>query len=238
MDPKLSIVIPCYNEAKNLATLLQGYREAIGTREDIEVIFVNNGSQDDTEAFLQNALKKPENRHFRSVTVKKNEGYGHGILTGLKNARGQFLGWSHADQQCPPMDTLRTLEAMEATGHPERCFGKGHRTNDRGSAGLITLFQSKIASQLLGVPMIEINAQPKIFPRSLLKDFTSPPTGIDLDTYAYYKAQKKGLEIISVNVVFLDRAHGESSWNTNYWSRTKAILKGILYLLKLRQTGV
>ena len=49
MQPALSIVLPCYNEAASLPTLLERYREAGGGR-DFELLLVDNGSSDDTAA--------------------------------------------------------------------------------------------------------------------------------------------------------------------------------------------
>ena len=50
---KLSIVIPCYNEEKNIFLILEKFSKII-LRNDIEVLFVNNGSTDNSEKFLKN----------------------------------------------------------------------------------------------------------------------------------------------------------------------------------------
>ena len=52
---KLSVVIPCYNEGKNIPVILGGFKEII-KRDDIEVIIVNNGSDDNSKDILSNLL--------------------------------------------------------------------------------------------------------------------------------------------------------------------------------------
>ena len=89
-NKKLSIVVPCYNESANIPALLEAYNSVI-TRDDIEVILVNNGSTDETSVVLENLLA--QYTHFlRIVTVLENKGYGFGVLSGLKVSKGEFLG--------------------------------------------------------------------------------------------------------------------------------------------------
>ena len=88
--PELSIVLPCYNESAGLAEILKRF-DALGDGTEFELILVDNGSRDDTQAVLQNLL--PSYPFARSVHVRENRGYGHGISQGLAAARGVQPGW-------------------------------------------------------------------------------------------------------------------------------------------------
>lgn len=101
---KLSIVVPCYNEAENIPKLLAAYAEVI-TRNDLEIILVNNGSTDETAQVLMQLLPRYES-FLKVVTVPVNQGYGFGILEGLRAATGEFIGWTHGDLQTPPRDVI------------------------------------------------------------------------------------------------------------------------------------
>ena len=92
----LSIVVPCYNEAGNLPGLINRFLEILARRPGVEVVLVNNGSTDDSAAVFAVRLK-PADR-VRVVNVSVNRGYGHGIMAGLRAARGTYLAWTHADQ--------------------------------------------------------------------------------------------------------------------------------------------
>ena len=100
LNIQLSIVLPCYNEADNLPLILAGYAKAWRADMAAELILVNNGSTDHSAEVLQRELANPDYAFARSVLVEENQGYGHGIFTGLQAARGEFLAFSHADMQC------------------------------------------------------------------------------------------------------------------------------------------
>ena len=84
---KFSLIIPCYNEEKNLPLLLERCAK-ITKHNDVEIILVDNGSTDKSFEVLQNLL--PKYRGCRVVRVEKNQGYGFGILAGLKSAKEKF----------------------------------------------------------------------------------------------------------------------------------------------------
>ena len=69
----LSVVLPCFNEAKSIPGILDRFSEVID-RNDIEVILVDNGSTDNTQEVLEKLL--PAYTFARSVSVSKNKGYG------------------------------------------------------------------------------------------------------------------------------------------------------------------
>lgn len=119
---RFSLVIPCYNEAANLPLLLDRCKE-LTCRPDIEVILVDNGSTDNSSQVLLNLL--PQYPGCRSVRVDENQGYGLGIISGLRAAKGEILGWTHADMQTDPLDALRGLEVFEQNGND--VFVKGRR---------------------------------------------------------------------------------------------------------------
>ena len=70
---RLSLVIPCYNESESLPRLVERCARAI-TRNDIEVVFVDNGSTDSTSELIEVLLRPHSN--MRSVRVPENQGYG------------------------------------------------------------------------------------------------------------------------------------------------------------------
>ena len=98
-----SLIIPCYNEEDNLSYLIKQC-EALPLK-NTEIIFVNNGSTDDSKTVFARLLSKT-NKNLRFINIKKNIGYGNGIIEGLKIAKGNFLGWTHTDLQTNPKDAI------------------------------------------------------------------------------------------------------------------------------------
>lgn len=229
----LSLVIPCYNEADNLPLLIARCREAL-VRDDIEVILVDNGSTDRSpEVFT--ALLDGQSR-IRTVRVEKNQGYGFGILSGLRAAEGRILAWTHADMQTDPADALKGLALFEQAADPERLFVKGKRHGRPLGDVAFTVGMSAFETLLLGRTFWDINAQPTMFPRSFFAELDQPPHDFSLDLYVYFKAKAKGLTVKRFPVHFGARAHGQSHWNVNWRAKMKFIRRTVDFSLTLRRS--
>jgi glycosyltransferase involved in cell wall biosynthesis len=225
---KFSLVIPCYNEAANIPLLLNRC-EKMACRPGIEIILVDNGSTDDTSEVLLRLL--PLYPGCRSVRIEKNQGYGFGILAGLRAAEGELLGWTHADMQTDPQDALQGLSFFE---NGKDIFVKGRRYGRPLADTVFTFGMSVFETILLGKLMWDINAQPTMFSRAFFETWQEPPSDFSLDLYAYYQACCKGLDIKRFPVRFSERAHGVSHWNINWAAKKKFISRTIAYSVNLR----
>lgn len=228
---RFSLVIPCYNEAANLPLLLNRCQKLVA-QPGVEVVLVDNGSTDDSPAVLLALI--PDYPGCRSVRVEQNQGYGFGILAGLKAASGDILGWTHADMQTDPQDALRGLELFEK--HGLNCFVKGRRYGRPLGDVAFTVGMSFFETLLLGRPLWDINAQPTIFTRKFFETWCEPPHDFSLDLFAYYQARLAGLEVYRFPVLFGERAHGVSHWNVNWAAKRKFIRRTIAFSLQLRKS--
>lgn len=227
---RFSLVIPCYNEAANLPLLLGRCKELAG-QPGMEVVLVDNGSTDNTAEVLQNLL--PLYPGCRSIRVEKNQGYGFGIISGLKAANGEILGWTHADMQTDPQDALHGLDLFEK--HGDNIFVKGRRYDRPFMDVVFTVGMSVFETLLLTRPMWDINAQPTMFSRKFFESWTTPPDDFSLDLYAYYQAQVYGLKVHRFPVKFGERAHGVSHWNVNWAAKRKFIRRTVDFSLQLKK---
>ncbi len=232
MSVTLSIVVPCYNEAANLPPLLERFR-AVFLRDDVELVVVDNGSTDPTPALLAELL--PQVPFARTVRVPVNRGYGFGIRAGLAAARGDFLGWTHADLQTDPADTIAALSVIESSARPQHIFVKGSRRGRPAFDTFFTVGMSCFESVYLGARLWDINAQPNLFHRSFLDTWQSPPDDFSLDLYALWLARRQGLELVRVPVRFESRLHGTSHWNTSLGAKWKFIRRTIAYSRQLKR---
>lgn len=227
---KLSIVVPCYNEEKNIPLILERFGEVI-QRDDIEVILVNNGSTDGSAQVLSDLL--PRYSFARTVPVEVNQGYGYGILQGLRECKGEYIGWTHADMQTDPADILKALDMIEQ----ERglVFVKGNRRKRPLFDTFFTMGMSLFESCYLHEKLYDINAQPNIFPKIFYESWENPPYDFSLDLYALYMARQKKLRVIRFPVLFPERIYGESKWNTGLKSKWKFIKRTIDFSVKLKK---
>lgn len=227
---RFSLIIPCYNEAANLPLLLERCK-ALTLKPDIEVVLVDNGSTDSTPEVLEKLL--PKFPRYRSIRVDKNQGYGFGIMSGLKAAQGEILGWTHADMQTDPQDTLVGLELFEK--HGDDVFVKGRRYGRPFMDVVFTIGMSVFETFLLARPMWDINAQPTMFSRRFFESWNAPPEDFSLDLYAYHQAQSYRLKVKRFPVKFGERAHGVSHWNVNWAAKRKFIRRTVEFSLQLKK---
>jgi glycosyltransferase involved in cell wall biosynthesis len=226
-----SLVIPCYNEAANLPLLLSRCR-SLSRYSNIDIVLVDNGSTDDSPAVLAELL--PNHPNCSSIRVEINQGYGYGILAGLSVAKGEVLGWSHADMQTDLHDVVAGLDFFQ--NKHQKIFVKGHRYGRPLMDRLFTVAMSIFETLLLAKPMRDINAQPTMFKREFFETWVSPPHDFALDLYVYYQARLQKLAVHRFPVRFGPRAHGVSHWNINWASKRKFIQRTFNFSVELKRS--
>lgn len=233
MEVELSIIVPAYNEERNIPAIAERFASALKGI-DAELIMVDNGSADGTGREIGKLIADGRHRFLKTVRVEKNIGYGNGILQGLGTAGGEFLCWTHADLQTDPADVVRAYNEAKRQENPQAVFVKGKRTQKRhASEEAVTAIMGVFSSICLRQKFIDMNAQPKLFHRSFLPALKNAPLDFSLDLYAYYKAKKRGMKVVEVQVGFGERMHGESKWSANPISRIRTIIATVAYIARL-----
>ena len=228
----LSIIIPCYNEEKNIPLILRRFKSLLKRMKNVELILVNNGSTDNSAKVLRKVI--PNYKFARTVLIRVNKGYGFGILSGLLTARGKYLCWTHADMQTDPGDPIKAYYIIKNERSPEKVFVKGKRIGRPISDLVLTYAMSIFESILFGRILYDINAQPNLFHKSFMKIAKNPPKDFSLDLYFYYIAMKHNYKMRRFDVYFKKRIHGKSHWNTSIINKIKTIKRAISYSLNLR----
>ena len=225
---KLQIVIPCFNEGPNLNRLWEECLHVVEDSREIQFIIVNNGSDDETSQIIASKVDVDSNIIF--VTLDKNEGYGGGILAGLKRASSEFVGWTHADAQTPLVDCVIGGSLLDSGFE----FVKGKRIGRRLDERFLSFGMGLLMSVLFKRSLTEINAQPTLFKREFLADWSNPPKDFSLDLYALIMARRRGMKVARFKVHFLPRIYGQSKWNFGLTSRLKFIRRAFNYAFILR----
>lgn len=109
--PSLSIVIPAYNEEESLGYVLRDtLKDLPKAVKDYEIIIVNDGSTDRTPQVADSFAKKSKNIR---VIHQKNEGYNKAMITGLKAATKDYVGYMQADGQDLIRDMVNCFKIMD-----------------------------------------------------------------------------------------------------------------------------
>ncbi len=108
---KLSVVVPCFNEEKNLLTLLAEIETAVRPLSiSYEIIFVNDGSTDNTQSLLDQISQEKSN--VRIVHLLQNSGQSFATMRGFEKAEGELIALLDADLQNDAADIPRMLNLI------------------------------------------------------------------------------------------------------------------------------
>ncbi len=113
--PQISIVIPAYNEAESLPVLIQQLEGVIKTQSyRAEVIFVNDGSTDETKEVLEELASKHFSAMLRIEVIhfRQNQGKAAALSAGFAAARGKIIVTMDADLQDDPTEIPKLLKAL------------------------------------------------------------------------------------------------------------------------------
>jgi len=229
---KFSMIIPCFNELQSLSNLLKMLLP-LQVEYDLEYIFVENGSSDQSEDYFK---KNIENKfaNVKVAYINKNIGYGFGLQQGLKSAQGEYIGWIHADSQIMVNELKKFFDAVLNSDDKKEVFLKGKRHKRSLSALFFTVGQGFFSSMLFGKWLFDLGATPVIFSESLIANIEKLPNDFSIDIFVHVEAIKKGFEIERINVDFNERQEGTSSWDTGIISKLRQSKKVIESSFKIR----
>jgi dolichyl-phosphate beta-glucosyltransferase len=134
MSPKLSIVIPAYNEAARLGKSLRSIVAYLNERRaESELIVVDDGSTDKTAEIAEQNLADSGAVATRVIRYEKNRGKGYAARTGLLAARANIALFSDADLSTPITETPKLVDPI-SNGECDLTFGS--RALDRRLIGV------------------------------------------------------------------------------------------------------
>ena len=232
----ISLIIPCFNEEDNLkklfnklSLLLENFPE-----EKIEIIIVDNGSEDGSNAFIKKHELFLKNK-IRLLEIDKNIGYGDGINKGIHYSKGDVICWFHADLQFEPVDSIYIFKKYKDVLSTEEILIKGKRTNRNFFDNLFTFGMTIFTFLLFRKKIFDINAQPKLFKKSFLKFIVNPPKDFSYDIYFLLTALKNNIKIYEYPVNWHDRNAGLAKGGGSLKLKLKLTLRTIKYMITLKK---
>jgi glycosyltransferase involved in cell wall biosynthesis len=134
VPPKLSIIIPAFNESARLGGSLKKILHYLNERrEAAELIIVDDGSTDSTSSAADDAIRDAGRVDARLVRYEPNRGKGYAVRLGLLEARANMALFSDADLSTPITETPKLIEPIQ-TGECDLTFGS--RALDRRLIGV------------------------------------------------------------------------------------------------------
>ena len=228
----ISIILPCYNESLSIKEL---HKKAlfIVKNYDVEIIFLDNGSTDNSWQIMSSFKEEPK---INFIKLAKNKGYGYGIKYALNFCSGKYIGWTHADLQTDLFDIIKAYEIIKDFKNIKVNLAiKGIRFARKFKDQFVSNVMSLLANiMFFSYKLMEINAQPSIYSRSIIKFLYSAPDDYSFDIFAFIVANSKKFKLVRFPVLFPQRIYGSSHWNINFLSKIIFIFSTIKELVKIR----
>ena len=111
---RFSVVVPVYDEEDNVEPLLDEITEVLTEHGPFEILFVDDGSTDDTARQVQRWRAAHAAPWLRLVRLDRRCGQSAAVLAGAERARGAFVMTLDGDRQNDPRDLVRILALLEA----------------------------------------------------------------------------------------------------------------------------
>ena len=226
MSPRLSVVVPMYNEASNVAPLVAAVRVALAGDESWELVLVDDGSTDGTaDEARRMATSDPR---VRLIRLARNYGQTTALKAGFDESQGEIVVSMDGDLQNDPADIPRLVRTLIEEDYD---LVAGYRAERRES--VIRRFPSAVANQLVrmltGINIRDTGCTLRAYRRELLEDFV-----IYSDLHRFIPAVAVSLRsarITEMAVRHQPRIHGQSKYG---FSRAPRVLFDLLVILLIR----
>jgi dolichol-phosphate mannosyltransferase len=210
MSPEISVVVPVCNEAENIAPLAQEIATALRGRVGFEMIFVDDGSTDDT-AERARAARVGGLPELRLLRHSFRSGQSAAVNSGVRAARAPWVGTLDGDGQNDPADLQKLLAAHADPVNAEVLLIMGNRVTrqDTWLRRLSSRIANGVRGGLLGDGTPDTGCGIKLFSRAA---FLELPVFDHMHRFLPALFQRAGHRVISIPVGHRPRMRGRSKY--------------------------
>jgi glycosyltransferase involved in cell wall biosynthesis len=223
-SPRLSAVVPVYNERGNLDMLIEELmREFRRLGSSFEIILVDDGSQDGSADILDRAASDRPELHV--LHLERNAGQAAALAAGFGAARGEYLVTLDGDLQNDPADIARLLEWVPQY---DMVVGIRSRRQDTPLRRLSSRVANRVRSAVLGDGIVDTGCSLKVFRRELA---LALPHFKGMHRFLPALAMLEGATVKQIPVRHRSRRAGTTKYNIrNRLGRGLADLAGVFWL--------
>ncbi|MEA2132645.1 MAG: hypothetical protein QOC68_554 [Solirubrobacteraceae bacterium] len=218
----LSVIMPAFNEAPNLAEVVPRTAAVLAQIPDgFEILVVDDGSTDGTaEVMTELGKHHPE---LRLLRLRRNYGKSTALQAGFDRARGEIVVLMDADGQDRPEEILKLLKGLE--DGLELATGRRVRRNDRVIKRHTSRVYNRVTAAVTGIEGEDFNSGLKAMKREVMNPLVLYG---ELHRYIPVLAQWNGFKVGEIDVDHAPRLHGTSKFGrARFW-------RGFLDLLTVK----
>ena len=220
MNKKLSIVIPAYNEEKNILVIFKKLNEYLKAFH-YEVIYVDDGSTDGTYDKIE--LLSNEHENVKGISFSRNFGKEAAILAGLRESKNDLVIVMDADLQHPPEILPDMIKGIVEEDYDIVTTKRISRKGEPYFRSLMSKKFYKLINRLSETKIVDGAQDFRIMTRQVVDSV------LELDEY--HRFSKGIFNWIGYDVKYIEidniiRAEGKSSWS--FWSLFKYAIEGVI----------
>ncbi len=218
----ISLIVPCYNEQEALPLF---YKEAtdvmVKTGRNYELIFVNDGSKDNTLPIIKTLAE--QDRHVIYLSFSRNFGKEAAMYAGFCNAKGDYVAVMDADMQDPPSLIPQMLEIIEKGGYDSVATRRVSRTHEPPIRSWFARKFYRIINKISDAKIIDGARDFRLMKREMVEAIIS---------MSEYNRFSKGIfGWIGFRTYWLpyenvERIAGETKWS--FWKLVRYAINGII----------
>ena len=229
----LSIIIPVFNEIKCIEEFTNNLKNTF-INENVEYIFVNDGSNDGSKEWLESYLKKQPEKYNKFVNLTKNTGKGNALHEGLKICRGDYILFQDSDLELDVKDSFEMYQIIKKDNTIKCVFGSRYHSGKlKSNKNFINGFVGRINSFIFNIffsqSLSDVHCGAKIVSREVIESIklTIKDFGFEIDFSS--QVVKNNFDIFEYGVSYYSRSIEEGKKIT--WVDG---LKTYYYLFKIR----
>ena len=219
----ISIIVPCYNEEESLPIYYEEMKKIMKKMNYVkfELIFINDGSSDNTLNILRKLSK--EDSRVRYISFSRNFGKEAGILAGLKATKGDFVAMMDVDLQDPPKLLIEMYDEIKNTDYDCIATRSVSRNGYSFFRKLFTKWYYKIINKISKTTIIDGARDFRLMTRQMVDAI------LELEEYNRYS---KGIfSWVGFNTKWItfentERVAGTTKWN--FWKLLTYAMESIV----------
>lgn len=205
---KVSIVIPCYNEIKTIAQILQKV-QAVDLPFAKEIVIVDDGSVDGTREFL--ATLQDEN--IRVILHAQNQGKGAALRTGFQQATGDIIIIQDADLEYEPQEYPKLLAPI-LDGKADVVYGSRFAGGESHRVlyfwhSLGNKFLTLLSNMFTNLNLTDMEVCYKVFKREVVQAITLTENRFGFEPEFTAKIARRNFVIYEVGISYYGRTYAE-----------------------------